>query len=175
MTIILTGFMCSGKTSVANALGKMLESEVVDLDSLISTVMGQTPKQIISGKGEEAFRELETTVLREVLQERPGVIALGGGAWIVARNRELIKTHGAKTIWLDVPFEVCWARIREGGDCRPLATSELKSRSLYDRRYSTYQLADIRIAVGASEPIEAIANTIARLTATHETTNKPSS
>jgi shikimate kinase len=164
MTIILTGFMGSGKTSVAEALGKLLGCEVVDLDSRIFTVAGRPPKQIIANEGEEAFRVLETEVLKKALEEVPGVIALGGGAWIIERNRDLIKEHDATSILLDVAFEVCWARICEAADCRPLAKTEIECRALYDRRYPTYQLADIRIQVDANETVEEVTNKIAELT-----------
>jgi shikimate kinase len=162
--IILTGFMCSGKTTVAAALGSALRRSVVDLDSRITEVMGRTPKEIIAHDGEESFRDLEFKVLEEVLLEEVAyVIALGGGAWIQERNRDLIRRYGGISVWLDVPFEVCWARIVEAGDARPLATNEAAARTLYFQRHPAYSLADFRIEVGTDVPVEGIAKEIATL------------
>src|SRR6185295_9378263 len=120
--VIITGFMASGKTTVARALAFKLGCQNIDLDQFITDRTGRTPKEIIEQDGESAFREVETNSLREALASEPtGVIALGGGAWTVLRNRELIAERDALTVWLDAPFELCWQRIETAGSERPLA------------------------------------------------------
>jgi shikimate kinase len=144
--IAITGFMASGKTTVARELGRQLHHEVVDLDEFVSKRLDLTPRQIIESEGEEKFRELETELLAKVLtQESAKVIALGGGTWTLERNRELLAQAGATTVWLDVPFEVCWRRIQAGGGSRPLAPTFTEAKRRYDERRSAYQLADVRI------------------------------
>ncbi|MGH9881609.1 MAG: shikimate kinase, partial [Pyrinomonadaceae bacterium] len=114
--IVLTGFMSSGKTTVAAALGRRLACSVIDLDDVVTAAEGRTPREIIEQNGEDAFREAETRLLQEILKaENATVIALGGGAWIVGRNRELIGRNDGVSVWLDAPFEVCWKRIPAGG------------------------------------------------------------
>jgi shikimate kinase len=57
-----------------------------------------------------------------VLQNRDtGVIALGGGTWTIPANRTLVALHDCQTVWLDVPFAVCWQRISENTGSPPLA------------------------------------------------------
>lgn len=144
--VVITGFMGSGKTSVARALAQILNCEMVDLDLAISDRERRTPKEIIELDGENAFREIETQVLREVLEAGlTRVIALGGGAWTMKRNRELITAHSGFAVWLDVPFRLCWQRISASGNERPLARNETQARKLYRARRAAYIQASLRI------------------------------
>ena len=144
--IVITGFMGCGKTKVARSLAARLNVLMVDLDDYIATRIGRTPAQLITNDGEPTFREMETEALRELLQRgHAGVISLGGGAWIEAENRELIEQHGCFSVWLDVPFEICWARIEMSEQDRPLGRTRDQALALYERRQPIYQLAQIHI------------------------------
>src|SRR5512138_2771165 len=104
--------MACGKTTVGKALARQLESNFTDLDSQSTENEGRSPAQIIEPDGEARFREIETFALRDVLQNRATrVIALGGGTWTPPANRTLAALHDCRTVWLDVPFELCWQRI----------------------------------------------------------------
>jgi len=96
--IIIIGFMGAGKTTVARELGRKLNCLAVDLDELITRREGRSLNEIIEPDGEERFRELETQMLREVLREGPRVIAVGGGAWTISANRQLIAEHEAVSL-----------------------------------------------------------------------------
>jgi shikimate kinase len=147
-TIVITGFMGCGKSRVARALAQRLNLEMVDLDEMITAREGRSPAQLIVHEGEEAFRVIESEVLRESLESASArVIALGGGAWIQEVNRNMIKQHGYVSVWLDVPFEVCWTRIETSGEDRPLGKTKEQAQALYDRRRPIYELAKIRIPI----------------------------
>ena len=162
--IILTGFMSSGKSTVARAIGHVLSCEVIDLDDAVSAEAGRTPKQIIETDGEAVFRDMETRVLASVLRSGSApVIALGGGAWTINHIRQLIAHHGGITFWLDAPFELCWKRIPDGGGERPLAASEERARNLYDARKQLYASADVRIDVRQDRSVADIAQEIVRI------------
>jgi shikimate kinase len=149
--IVITGFMGSGKTTVSQALARALGWEAIDLDQLITQRTGRTPKEIIEQDGEPGFREVESSVLADVLREgSPRVVSLGGGAWTIATNRRLIAAYGGYTIWLDAPFELCWRRIVEAGSERPLAPDESQARLLYKKRQALYELADLRVEADAA-------------------------
>ena len=163
--IIVTGFMGSGKTTVARALSRALQCDLVDLDRFITERVGRSPKEIIEQDGESAFREIETRLLNEVLSTgAAGVIALGGGAWTRLENRELIERHHGRAVWLDTPFEVCWQRIASSGSERPLARDRDQAQSLFQSRRPIYQLAKVRVetseeltdAEAASRIVEAL-------------------
>jgi shikimate kinase len=161
MKLVITGFMGCGKTKVARALAERLNLSMVDLDDVISEREGRSPAQLISQEGEAMFRPIETAVLRSLLETgEVNVIALGGGAWIQEANRKLIEQYGYRSVWLDVPFEVCWERIETSEEDRPLGKDREQSRALYDRRRPVYQLAHVRIDV---DPQESFADLISRI------------
>jgi shikimate kinase len=162
-TIVLTGFMGAGKTTVAAALSRRLGCAMADLDSLIAKREGRAPQAIIEEHGEGRFRELESEALRSLLEEagRARVVALGGGTWTVARNRALIGEHHGFTVWLDAPFELCWRRILGEGGSRPLGRDYDTARALYDGRRAIYDEAALRIEVSEVKTAEALAAEIA--------------
>ena len=153
--IVITGFMGCGKSKIARALARRFDIPVVDLDDVITARQGRTPAQLISEAGEPAFRSIESDTLRELLKTiSAGIIALGGGAWIEETNRELIDQHCCLSVWLDVPFEVCWARIKASEEDRPLGKTREQALTLYDRRRPIYQLAAIHIQRMPDEDLE---------------------
>jgi shikimate kinase len=159
--IVITGFMGCGKSVVARALAAHLNVSFVDLDESITDRTGRTPAQLIKEDGESAFRCIETDTLREVLHAgEAGVIALGGGAWIEAANRELINQYGCSSVWLDVPFEVCWTRIESGGEDRPLGRTKSQAATLYERRRPVYQLATIHVPLLGHEDLDDLISVI---------------
>ena len=163
--IVITGFMGCGKSLVARALAQNLNVSFVDLDESITARTGRTPAQLITEDGEWPFRHIETDTLREVLHSgETGVIALGGGAWIVPANRELIDEYHCSSVWLDVPFEVCWSRIETGAEDRPLGRTKAQAAALYERRQPVYQLAKIHISVRGHEDLEELISRIKSLT-----------
>jgi shikimate kinase len=148
MKIVVTGFMGSGKSRIARRLAERLNLEFVDLDEHITARHGRSPAQLINEDGEAAFRVIESKALLEVLKNKAtGVIALGGGAWIKLRNRNLMDEYKCLSVWLDTPFEMCWYRIHASGDERPLARTKQQARALYERRRPVYKLAKIHAQV----------------------------
>jgi shikimate kinase len=162
--IAIIGFMGTGKTTVAHELALKLNCLAVDLDAVIARNEGRGPKEIIEQDGENTFREIETQTLLQVLREqRARIIAVGGGAWMIAENRKLIAEHLAFTVWLDAPFELCWRRIESGPELRPLARSREMAERLYSKRQPIYELADARVHVSDNESAEEIATKVANI------------
>ncbi|HYG11779.1 MAG TPA: shikimate kinase, partial [Pyrinomonadaceae bacterium] len=143
--IVLTGFMCAGKTTVARALAARLDCSMLDTDAALVEREGRSIEAIIKEDGEPRFRQIERDALRAILErDRARVIALGGGTWTIADNRALIAAHDCLTVWLDAPFELCWRRIANSADARPLARERERARQLYDARRAAYELAALR-------------------------------
>lgn len=146
--IVIVGFMGCGKTTVARALAARLDCGLLDLDAVVAAQQRMSVPDLISERGEPGFRDAETAALQLVLdRQTPRIIALGGGAWTLERNRNLINGHGCWSVWLDAPFELCWQRISAHLDPRPLAPEEPTARSLYRERHPLYSRASLRIAV----------------------------
>jgi shikimate kinase len=160
--------MAAGKTSVAAALARRLACEAFDLDEAITAEEGRTPHQIIVADGEFAFRDFETKCLERALESNPHqVIALGGGAWIMERNRDLIERYGGMTVWLDAPFDLCWQRIGRDECGRPLAPSIDIAQRLYELRRETYGIAKIHLQVSSNSSVDALAAELASLLNDH--------
>lgn len=146
--IVITGFMGCGKSHVAREVARRLDLVMVDLDDVITQSSGRSPAQLIVEEGEAAFRVVESETLRDVLQRGEAqVIALGGGAWIQAPNRVLVQQYGCTSVWLDVPFALCWSRIETSGEDRPLGRTREQALALYEQRRPVYELAQLHIRV----------------------------
>lgn len=145
--IFLVGFMGSGKSTVGQLLAERLGWEFVDLDDEIARRQGVTISEIFEQSGEPFFRDLEHRALVEqaelVAAGRPRVVALGGGTFAVARNREQVESAGV-SVWLDCPVTELWARV-SGHDHRPLAQDRARFEALYEERRPAYGRADFRM------------------------------
>ncbi|NLP35285.1 MAG: shikimate kinase [Clostridiales bacterium] len=116
--IILIGFMGCGKTSVGKRLAKRLNYPFVDTDHLIEKNIGCTINEIFSSKGEDFFREMETSILREIGSDsRHKVIATGGGLPEKKQNREILKEIG-HVVYLKISKETVIKRL-SGDTTRP--------------------------------------------------------
>ncbi|OIP98658.1 MAG: shikimate kinase [Zetaproteobacteria bacterium CG2_30_46_52] len=136
---ILVGLMGCGKSSIGRKLAKHLELPLIDLDDYIVEKAGKSIPQIFAEDGEEAFRDLETAALKEVLGKQ-AVLATGGGAIMREENRALLKNH-PPVIWLKASPEFLAHRI-DGDSNRPLiAAGETLSKlqALADVRYPLYK------------------------------------
>ena len=146
--IILTGFMGVGKSTVARFLAFILKCKKIDLDAVIEESERRTIAEIIQTEGEKHFRQIETANLTRILTNREAhVIALGGGAWTIEENRQLIKQHDFTTVWLESTFEHCWRNISFSKRVRPLAKNKNQARQLFNERQKFYCLADWHFVV----------------------------
>jgi shikimate kinase len=159
--IFLVGFMGSGKSTAGRLLAARLGWEFIDLDAEIERVAGVKISEVFDTAGEVAFRVLEhRAVALQVSQARSGeprVVALGGGAFAQANNREILAGAGV-SIWLDCPAEELWQRVGEMGD-RPLARDKAAFEALHQERRQHYEKADFRVPVQGASP-EAVVEAI---------------
>lgn len=132
-----------GKSTVARHLSFILKCEKIDLDTAIEENEHRKLAEILENDGEMRFRQMETENLRKILcSSGARIIALGGGAWTIKENRELIKQGNFITIWLESSFEHCWLNIVNSKRARPLAKNKRLARKLFDEREKLYCLAD---------------------------------
>lgn len=151
-SIFLVGFMGAGKTTVGQALARVLQRRFIDLDRAIEASESRTVEQIFSASGEAEFRRLERAAIAACRGMKQSVIALGGGAYIAEENRDVLREIGM-TIWLDCPLEVCLERIR-GDIARPLLRSDEAMRALLEIRRPAYALADFVVQSDRRSPDE---------------------
>lgn len=119
-SVVLIGFMGAGKTSVADRYAADYGLKVVDTDQRIEEMAGMPIKDIFATRGEDAFRALETEMLRSLLREKErGVISVGGGLPLRAENRALLKQLGT-VVLLDVSVDTVLERLGEDVSSRPM-------------------------------------------------------
>lgn len=157
--VCLTGFMGSGKTTVGRHLARQIGWRFVDLDERIEARAGLDIPSIFERLGEPAFRQLEFEVLARALgeaveQDRPTVLALGGGTFAQPENVALLRGNGPDSsaknrsgtivIWLDCAMEHLLLRCATMTN-RPVFRDEVSFRQLYEQRLPYYRQADHRI------------------------------
>jgi shikimate kinase len=149
--VALIGFMGAGKSTLGVEIAQRLGRRLVDLDRELERSVRQTIPELFAQRGEAEFRVLEAEATLSALEnERPAVLALGGGAVETPRIRRALREQ-ALTVWVDVDPATAWGRVEGKG--RPLARDEESFQALYQRRRPLYaECAD----VGASEAEEVV-------------------
>jgi len=143
MRIVLTGFMGVGKSTVARHLARITGRRYRDLDDYIERRESRRVPEIVAEDGIEGFRKIETMGLRElVADDRIQIVSLGGGAWTLEENREIVRDAGLTAVWLESTFEHCWRNIRFSRRERPLVKNKRQAKKLFDDRRQFYCLAD---------------------------------
>jgi len=146
--IFLYGPSGTGKSTVGKRLAEHLQFSFVDLDTVIEKSTGKPIPQIMSEQGEQAFRDIETSVLKSLASERQSVVALGGGALLRDDNRTFAVTHGT-IILLVGQLETLFARLEADLNKRPLLAGDLRNRltSMLERRAEHYALFENQVWV----------------------------
>lgn len=148
--IVLIGFMGSGKTTVGRRLSYRLRIPVEDTDKLIENRQGVTVSEIFARDGEEAFRRMETELLKELGQRPYGrILSVGGGTPVREENRRLLKACGT-VIYLRAKAETIYERLK-GDTTRPLLQCdnplERIRELLADRNAAYEECADVTVDV----------------------------
>ncbi|MRR53557.1 MAG: shikimate kinase [Deltaproteobacteria bacterium] len=144
--VILTGFMGTGKSTVGRVLAAQLKYSFCDLDSLIVEAEGRSINTIFADQGEGYFREVESSLLKDVLQEASQVVSTGGGAILRQENRDLMHKSGV-VVNLAASPELILQRLHLDEN-RPLLRDSkniAQIQKLLMDRESYYAEADIRI------------------------------
>ena len=153
--IVLVGAPGSGKSTTGALLAERLGVPFTDVDAVIEERTGRSIAAIFADDGEPAFRALEEQVTAELL-ERPGVLALGGGAVLSATTRAALRGH--QVVWLQVSAATAVSRVGLN-EARPLLLGNVRGRliKLLAERTPLYaEVATRRVETDARPPEEVV-------------------
>ena len=120
-TIVLLGYMGSGKSSVGKALSQCVDIPYIDLDSYIEIQEKSSVKKIFSSKGELYFRKKERQYLEELLSRKePIILSLGGGTPCYYDTMKFIVNSKAVSFYLKASIKTLVSRLGKEKNQRPL-------------------------------------------------------
>ena len=146
-TLVLTGMMGSGKSSIGKELSNILSLKFYDTDLEIEKMLNMTVPDIFKNKGENYFRKIEEKISIDLINGDEKVVALGGGAFLNKKIREIVLKKST-SVWIDVDISTIIKRMKISKNIRPkLDYKDLKSSitAILAKRSPIYQLANIRI------------------------------
>lgn len=160
-TVVMVGMMGAGKTAVGRALAQKLNVPFRDSDHEIETAANQTVPEIFERDGEAFFRKRETEVIARLLEESPGILSTGGGAFLSETNRDNISKIGV-SLWLDADLDLLWNRVRHKATRPLLRTSNPRATlaALFEARVPIYQLSNLSVSCRPSLSIDGMANRV---------------
>lgn len=103
--------MTSGKSTIGPIIANVLGWNFYDLDSIIEERENTTIVNIFEVKGEEYFRKLESSMLKELADRKNVVISLGGGTISSKENFDFVHKTGF-VIYLKATAEVLYGRLK---------------------------------------------------------------
>ena len=123
--LVFLGMMGSGKSSIGLIISKKLKLNFFDIDRVIENDQKMRVSKIFEIKGEDFFRQVEKKITLNILRNRKGVIALGGGAFLNQDiKKEVLKNH--LSFWLNWEINTLINRIKDSKK-RPLALNSNKN------------------------------------------------
>src|SRR5882724_10548044 len=147
-SIVLIGMMGAGKSTIGRRLAGRLRLPFLDADTEIELAhAGMTIPEIFAAHGEPYFRDGEARVIARLLDNGPGVLATGGGAFMREETRGRIRDK-AVSVWLKADAETIMKRVKRRADRPLLRTADPAATigRLIEERHPVYELADITIA-----------------------------
>lgn len=165
-SIVLSGFMGSGKSTVGPAVAARLNLPFVDTDEEVERAAGERIADLWRREGESAFRQREAAVAEALLEDgTPKVIAFGGGTVTIPYIRRLAVDRALVVTLYGSP-ETLVARAG-GGTLRPLLASPggdpiVRVRDLLAQRREAYGECHLAIATDSLD-VNAVAGAVVAL------------
>ena len=161
MKISLVGLPGSGKSTVGRYLARRLDIPFIDCDLEIEYRIGCSIRDFFERFGEESFRDVEASVICELMLLPVGVISTGGGVVERIANRRILLASSFVFYLHSTPDDVC-RRLRHD-QSRPLlqvADPIGRLRDMYTFRDPLYrEVAHLVIETGRPS-VSSLVNTI---------------
>lgn len=148
-SLILIGFMGTGKSTLGKVLADRLQLPLVDLDTVVVQEQQMEIGEIFAEYGEEKFREIEHDVLCRYAAQSDLIISPGGGAVLRTENRAVMKAN-CTVIGLMARPEVIMERVNRDMTVRPVLENRKPGQSklqrieeVLEQRMPCYREADL--------------------------------
>lgn len=159
MNIALIGMPGSGKSTI----GKLIEAaltdfNLVDTDKKAVEKENRSINEIFENDGEEYFRNLESSVLKDILKNNNQIIATGGGIILKEENRKIL-IENSVTVYLKTSPGELFSRVQNNSERPLLNTQNMKTKieDLYSARKNLYEsTAKITVETGNKCPDEIV-------------------
>ena len=161
VNLYLVGFMGTGKTTVARAVGQKIGFQVIDSDHEIERLKAKPIPEIFATEGEPAFRIFERAFIEDGHPASRTVVACGGGLVVQPNMLELLKSKGV-VVCLHASLETILARTARHRN-RPLLAvenPEERIRTLYAAREPIYKQSGTVILTDARPLYDIVAHVI---------------
>ncbi len=119
MKVFLIGFMGCGKTTLGRKLASRMNCEFIDLDHKLEQQAELSIAEYLSLFGEDAFRKLESEVLKGTQYPDNAIISTGGGLPCFFDNMEWMKANG-KVVYIKLSPKTLATRLESAKEERPL-------------------------------------------------------
>lgn len=117
--VYLVGFMGCGKTSWGKKLAAGLGYDFIDLDHALEARAGTTIAEYFSSHGEEAFRKLESEVLKQTDYPENVIVSTGGGLPCFYDNMDWMNNTG-QTLYIQLSPKALASRLENAKTPRPV-------------------------------------------------------
>ena len=157
--VALIGLRGAGKSTVGPLLAAQLNTEFVELDTLIEQAAGMSLGQVFTLHGEDYYRRLERVALHELLARARSCVMTTGGSLVTDAESWALVQRRCFTVWLHATPQEFMKRLRRQGDIRPMkdrpsAMAELKS--LLAGREPLYARAALMIKITNKSPAKVV-------------------
>ena len=140
--IFLTGFMGTGKSTIAGELSRQTKMTQMEMDEEIVKRQGMSINDIFEKYGEAYFRDLESNLLIELESHGGMVVSCGGGVVMRRENVEHMRKSG-RIILLTASAETIYRRVRNSPDS-PILNNHMNVEfisGLMEKRREAYEAA----------------------------------
>ena len=134
LNITLIGMPGCGKTTLGKRLAKERGRTFVDLDDKFKEEYNITPAEVITQKGEDEFRRMETALAKKILPQSGLVIATGGGIVTRKENWFYLRAN-SRVVYIERPLSFL---LKQDTSNRPLSQNN-KIEELYKVRVPLYE------------------------------------
>ena len=159
-TVVLIGFMGTGKTSAGRILANRLGYAFVDVDQKIEAANKMSIKEMFAQHGEAYFRSCEKVMVKQLAARHHAVISTGGGTVKDSENMQELRKHGV-VIALTANVDVILERTGRRGTRPVLDRADHGDRrsavaQLLESRRELYAQADYTVDTSMLSPMQVV-------------------